>query len=650
MTLATPTPAAPQQVWKQLSRLMAAPGRTYVRLYNPRTQKYSDTARRSDTLPKRPAAVYIHAKNRTHIIGLDFDASRASHEQADLDLQTAAMWLSSCGGAIITDRSAGGRHLICPLAIGTTASCDEIETLVRLLAARLPTLDITPNTNPVTGCLSVPGSPDKRGGYRQLDGTLTEAIDAFTTRSAPDLLPQLSMLLGALQPPSPQHRPNTPAPDALSINDVLDGHGEHARLKSTYRRTTPLPRDVEAFARHGHINPDRSTWNRPHTTGDGTSRHEPRMSVVVNAFARGHSLDDLRARIAPGAEWHRGLGAAYQRYATRAEQALQRDWTKASTWYITNVINSSHARHKEHNYSPGGIHKGWRGPEKLRRWLANAVAWADAEYAGKRCRWTVIAVLQALAFYAHTAGEERAGVWLVGVGGRTLSIASGLLSEDAVWRVLAELRDRPGSPILRTRQAIGRDADVYALTMQNQVTNDPAGAQRVRIEPVHPAWSVLGPHLRRLYELVAHHGLTSKADLYAAAALPRATGDRMITDLEIVGLLTRTGWGTVAPGHTSLDAIATQHHLHEQREERLERHRTERRTWHKWLDDLAQQRQPSIEAVDATPGSEHAAWIDDVMATGPPERDDIDDERESLDIIHTILGGRILTTNTQLAL
>ena len=86
------------------------------------------------------------------------------------------------------------------------------------------------------------------------------------------------------------------------------------------------------------------------------------------------------------------------------------------------------------------------------------------------------------------------------------------------------------------RQHIGTEADVYALTSQNHVTRDPARAERVRIEPVHDAWIVLGHHLRRIYELVAHHGLTNKADIYAAAAVPRATGDAMVIDLEVVGL------------------------------------------------------------------------------------------------------------------
>ena len=216
-----------------------------------------------------------------------------------------------------------------------------------------------------------------------------------------------------------------------------------------------------------------------------------------------------------------------------------------------------------------------------------------------------------------------------------LSLGCGLLSEDTIWRVLADLRERPGAPLVLVRQHIGTEADVYALTTQNKVTIDSARAERVRIEPVHEAWIVLGHHLRRIYELVAHHGLTSKADIYAAAAVPRATGDAMVVDLEIAGLLTRSGWGTVAHGPESLDEIADRHHLHETWDDRMSRHRAERAAWRTWLAERERLRGSNPPADDTsaeTAGTslgrrgpddaqEYAAWLESVMATGPPDDD-----------------------------
>jgi hypothetical protein len=615
-----------------------------MRVWNPATEKFSDTAKRTDRLPTRPAAVYLYSHRRTQLVWLDFDAKRHGAAAVAADMATASSWLTECGGVIVTDHStSGGGHLMCPLAIGTSASHDEMVQLVRLLAARLPTLDITPNTNAETGCMTPPGSPCREGGFRQLDGPLDAAVEAFTTRSAPDLLPRLYMLLGAIKA-NPRPHATTAIPAGVDVGAYTDGAGDDQRLAASHIRHDPLPTDVADYATRGVLSSARPNWQ---------SNHEARMSVVTQAVARGHSLASLRTMIEPAGPWQHGLGRAYQRYHHRADQALARDFTKALDWLITNVIKSSPPRHKK-KYSPGGG-EGPRGPQQLRAWLANATAWADQEFAGKRYRWTVHAVLQTIAFHALVAGEQRSGTWLVGVGGRTLSLGSGLLSEDTIWRVLADLRERSGAPLVLVRQHIGTEADVYALTSQNKVVSDPSRAERVRVEPVHEAWIVLGHHLRRIYELVAHHGLTTKADIYAAAGVPRATGDAMVVDLEITGLLTRTGWGTVARGSESLDHIAERHHLHETRDDRVSRHRAERAAWRTWLAERERLRGSNPPAEDAradTAGrkvgwrgsddeQEYEAWLESVMATGPPV-DPYQTEREAIDMIAELLGGRIV--------
>ncbi len=635
------TAPSPQLVWKRLAPLVAAPGRSRMRLCSSVTGKFSDTSKRTDRLPTRPAAVYLYSHRRTHMLWLDFDAKRHGRAAVDADMAAATSWLTQCGGKVIADRStSGGGHLLCPLAIGTSASHDEIVPLVRLLAARLPTLDITPNTNPETGCMTPPGSPCREGGYRQLVGTLDDAVATLTTRSEPDLLPRLCMLLGVFR--TRDQAPRTASPSQAGDRSAyLHGTGDTQTIAAPYLRSDPLPPDVAAYATHAAIAATRPTWQ---------SNHEARMSVVTQAVARGHSLASLRAMMAPGGPWEHGLGTAYRRYQHRAEDALARDVNKATSWLIDNVLKSSPPRHKS-KYSPGG-HRGYRGPQPLRAWLANALAWADGEFAGQRYRWTVHCVLQAVAFYALVAGEQRSGTWLVGVGGRTLSLSAGLLSEDSIWRVLADLRERPGSPLMLVRHHVGTEPDVYALTSQNIVSPIHNRAERVRVEPVHDAWAVLGHHLRRIYELVVHHGLTARADVYAAAALPRATADSMIADLQIAGLITTPGRGIVGPGSASLDDIAARHHLHQTRDERLAKHREERAAWRSWLDDRERQHAVGLHAEpsDRTSESpnvpaddvEHSAWLEAVMATGPPDHGTGSDELDAIELIAELLGGRIL--------
>jgi hypothetical protein len=162
--------------------------------------------------------------------------------------------------------------------------------------------------------------------------------------------------------------------------------------------------------------------------------------------------------------------------------------------------------------------------------------------------------------------------------------------------------------------------------------------------------------LRRIYELVAYHGLATKADVYAAAGVPRATGDAMVIDLEIAGLLTRSGWGTVELGRESLDHIADRHHLYETRDDRLRRHRAERAAWRTWLAERERLRGSNPSDDDAPAGMagtgvgrcgveddpEYAAWLESVMATGPPDDELHYIERAAIDMIAELLGGRIV--------
>ena len=636
----------PERVYQALAPLVSAPGRRSVRVYDAAEGRFSGVAPLTATLPKRPVAAYLYTKGaRTQLLALDFDDSRGDRAAVEADLATAAEWITRCGGVVVTDHSPGGAHLLCPLAIGTTASVDEMNHHVRLLEARLPTLDKTPNTNPASGCLSVPGTPTKQGGgYRQLDGPLSVAVEAFTTRSAPTLLPRLYELLGAVKPRAAAAHPAVGAANqTITVADYCEGEGDDRRLAPAWVRDDPLHPDITDYAQHGVMATGQRQWDTP---------SEARMAVIASAVARGHSMASINALIAPGAVWHAGLGQSYTTHCGHhaAATALSRDFTKAMSWLCTNVLKHRNVQHKRKN-TQGGTHTGHRGPLDLRRWLASAITWADTEYKGKRGRCVVQAVLQALAFNAYTAGDQINGTWIVGVGGRNLALGTGLLSADAVWRVLRDLRDRPGSPLILTRSHVGVDADFYALTRPAGVVASKAAVKRVRVEPVHDAWSVIGLPLRRVYELVAYHGITTRADLYAAAAISPSAGDEAVTALHIAGLLTRPGRGTVAPGPVTLDSLAAAHDTDGLREDRITRYRAERDQWRTWLAQRDHDRDEAhTEAIAAAAPVEHpeaaASFWASAIERGPPSDDDDDyiDFETGIDNAHAILGGRLLVT------
>ena len=623
-TSATAIPATPAATWKALAHLIAA--RPRIRVWNPATNKFDRTKDLTSRLPPLPAAVLLYQHNRTHVLVLEFDTKRGGQHIVNADFARALSWITDAGGVAITDHStSGGRHIIVPLAIGTTATLAEINQLMRLLEARLPSLDKTPMTNPKTGCITVPGSACREGGHRILDGTLAAAVDAFATRSDPSLLPRLSVLLGALTP-TPTHKPALPNPD------VITGTAPHARLAPEFTRTTNLPDRITAYATTGQLPAD-STWR---------SHSEARQSVLAHAVLHGYSLASVQALIAPGRPWHTGLAGAYTRYHHNAAKALERDFTKALNWAATNgqFFRPLHAQEQVHTRGKGA------GPQLHRAWLANALAWLDKEYRGHRYRWIGAAVYQALAIHAVRAGDVINGVPVVGVGGRSLSIATGLLSETTVWQFLRETRDQPGSPLVRTRIAQGRQPDYYALTAQNQLDVEPATLARTRVEDVHTAWKVVGHRHRRIYELIVDHELTKPEEIFAAAHTNTSTGYTTLAALSTAGLISRRR-GQVSIGPVSLDNIAAAHHLDEQRAERIERHHRERAIWRNWLalrenaptDDADHVNDP--QACTEPPDPHRAEYLTAVLTTGPPT---IDEEHDALQLLADLVGGRVVAT------
>ncbi|WP_280476221.1 hypothetical protein [Nocardia asiatica] len=592
-----------------------------MRLIDPDTNTTKGTRRLTQRPPAAPAAVPVYdAAHRTRLLALDFDSKRGGPVQVAQDVAYAKAWLRACGALPVSDLNPAnrGRHVLVAFAPGETHSRDEIEPVVRLLASRLLTLDIGLMLNPRTGAITPPGSATRDGAVRELDGTVDEAETALRHGAEPGLLARLREYLG-VGPDHTTERTST-APVQLSTG-LWEGVGSSARLRAPWCWKSPIPSPVEAFATSG-IMPADGRW---------PSRSEARASVLAACAKRGWSLDDVRA--CRDDTW-RGLAAAYAHYR-RPDEALTADWERICTRWIT---ASSLVRSPEHRYRYLTPPEGSYGSKPASphsdthsRWLATAHAWVHQTWPAQQHRWTVLAVLDALAYAALVAGKSgRDGTPLVAVGVRALAGFAGLLSVGTVADVLADLRDRPGSPILRIRRAVHRDADCYSLvTAYSGPELDqavaPVPADRVQLRPVHDAWKVLGLHNRAVYQLVVDTGLTSVTDVFAAAGVSRSTGYDTLAVLAQAGLITR-GRGTVSPGQTTLDDIATAHGLHEVRADYLDRIQRQRAQWHAWLElrhqipaDHDDGAEPTVQLApwDLDSGLDEAIWAAQ-MATGPP--------------------------------
>ncbi|WP_032399783.1 hypothetical protein [Rhodococcoides fascians] len=606
-----------------------------MRLWNPDTGLFNDEAQNwTKRLPRVPAAVPIYARGRTTLLALDFDAKHHTPEQVDADVERALEWLHECGARTVTDRStSGGRHVLVPLATDSPMRVDDVRVLMKLLAARLITLDCDPMLNAAQGCITPPGSPTREGGYRSLDGALDVAIDTFVTRSDRGAAARLMALLGGMSPT--RHRTPVAAMAAsLTQDERLVGVGRHRRLDPRFHRSSPVPEAVVTYAATGKLTkPLKALWESP---------SEARQSVISHAVLRGCSAADIETAIATK-EWV-GIRHSYlDKYGRHATTALQRDVANALTWAAGIAHQFREPRHK--NKHTGG-NSSYLKDRARRDWLAHAQLWIDREFVGTRHRPVLLAVVQALAYSSALAGELVEGVPVVAVGGRSLSHAAGLMSEDSVWTALRVLRDTPGSPVLLVARGAGRDADRYALTTPAIDKPNRVRIERARVEPVHPAWSALGLRGRTAYELVSAGHATNIEDVLAGARLRPSNGYDIIADLTIAGLIERHG-STLRVGTRSLDDVAASHGLEIVAADRIVRHRAERLLWQLWLDNrFATPAAPDMDApeyptlVPSGPGERDSEqlWAA-LMATGPPPTDPMLD---ALDLLAHELGAVIV--------
>jgi len=578
-----------------------------MRLWRP-DSGFAATKQLSRRLPLKPAAVPIYRRGRTTLLVFDLDAKQWGSAAVLADYVRLTSWIGECGGRYIADVSTSrGRHIIVPLSRAVTV--DEVRPILALVGSRCPTLDPTPMLNAKAGCITAPGSACREGGHRQLIGSVSEAVFAFADRASPDFLDQLAALLG----PATASEPETDlgGPDRDPSTDVFEGVGEHRHLRSAYRRRDPISDVVLAFAAGGKLAAD----------GRWKSRSEARQAALYAAAARGCSFFDISQQASSTGEWRRGLWAAYSKYPNPLER-MHRDWIKACQWLELAVHRVRQGTHKKDHTGGGGEVPGCG--EVHRAWLAHASAWCDITLRSAAGRHATAAVLQALSVMAVRAGTVVKGVPTVAVGGRSLSLAAGLLSESTVWTTLRRLRETPGSPLLLIRKGEGPRPDQYALVTPDVTDPHPDAHGRPRVTPVHPAWIVIGHQHRRVYELVLS-GVSTPRDLAIAARMSRTAVYDSVSELSRCGLLNRSS-NHVAAGTITLDDIADSHRLDEEWADRVERHREARRTWIRWLNTRQSPLQeppvpkpPSGVAQHhgGEPG-ERAEYLAAVLATGPP--------------------------------
>ncbi|KRQ23286.1 hypothetical protein AOT87_12260 [Mycobacteroides sp. H003] len=595
--------------WKTLAPLMAA--QPTMRLWQPAV-RFDESSDLTKALPDKPAAVPIFWMKRTVLMALDLDAKQWGASAVLDDLHALLQLLKDCGARTVVDYSvSGGAHILVPLQRAVTRT--ELDPVMNALAARFATLDVKPMQGDTGyGCITVPGSRCREGGFRVLKGSLAAATEAFRLPNPPEVLQHLAAEIGA---DTPVLGDPAVVEDSAETSMFFEGAGARLRLRPTYRLGDEMPDVVAVFASTGKLAADQR-W---------PSASEARLAVLYHAMGRGMCLADVIDRMTGRGPWVKGLGAAFSRYRYdwAISKALKKDWDKAFRHH-RDRCRIFHARTHKTLHTGGPLTSAHH-----KAWLAHAIWWCDITLRSDSRRWSAAAVLQALAVDSLRAGEVLNGTPTVAIGVRSLSLATGLLSKETVAAGLQLLREYPGSPVLLIQEGSWLIPDGYALVTPDVLDPDPDTVGRPELADVHDAWWVIGHHHRRVFELVQAFGQGRAAELAQTARMSLSAVYDSLAELCRRGLLVKDR-SCYRLGETSLDDIAELWRVPEERQRRIETYRRERREWKEFVDtvrtqstDSSYQVQVQLTAVDVVLSrSEEDDYLNSVMATGPPVRDD----------------------------
>ncbi|WP_454111260.1 hypothetical protein [Leifsonia shinshuensis] len=170
--------------------------------------------------PTRPWAVYLAGTDRRfRLLGFDLDAKTdgaAAAAARDADVIAGLLTDAGIEHVVCESGPSHGRHVWAALAESVDA--ETIATVARLTRHLCPTLDISPLSNPDTGCVRPPGAPHRDGGRSTvLRGELRTLTEPSTTAHQVRALAEALAKLVDDAEPAGRIDPKRPLP--------LDDHG-----------------------------------------------------------------------------------------------------------------------------------------------------------------------------------------------------------------------------------------------------------------------------------------------------------------------------------------------------------------------------------------------------------------------------------------
>ena len=529
--------------------------------------------------PATPWAVHLaDADGRFRLLCADLDA-KTSPAAATRDAQRFSGLLAELGvpHLVCASGPTGGRHVW--IALRESVDAELVGALARLLKAWLPSLDLAPLVNPVSGCVRPPGAPHRLGGTsRVIAGTVSVLTRPTVTAD------QVRSLVGRLVQHVNDAKPVTPR----GVRPVAESGGMPF-LRGTRRGLSPSCRALVDTAPTG----DLSTvlWR-----------------ILCGAAAAHWHYADVQALLnSPGLEHARTIRSGSTRTPRPATgpaspaAVLRRQWKRAVHGMATS--------------QPAPTRPGEDITFDVRSELVTAIVRtvqgrADAtpgRWGGSRAGLAQRRVLDALCLFhlqAVRADEVEADI-------RRLALTCGLDRETVRRSLLTLAAD---GWITRTHPSVGCRGARWTV--------DPGGAIQTRINQVlsqaDPRPTGTGPALRTVLvgelfdrlQASTHDafapagGLGLEAgSLYGricellgtvdGARLMGWTMDKMtmlLGRLASEGLIVRRGsfWLRANPEH--LDRIAVEQGTNGRHQQRADRYAAERAAWAWWQAELGTMR------------------------------------------------------------
>ncbi len=560
--------------------------------------------------PERPWAVYLAGPDqRFRLLAFDLDA-HGDPAAAARDADVLAGLLSDVGLPHVLCESGptGGRHVWVGLAEAVDA--ETVATLARLARHLCPTLDLSPLSNPVTGCVRPPGAPHRAGGHSTVLRGDLNALRSPTATAA-QVRALVSLLAGMVDDTEPARTIDPQAPLPLDAHGRLHLVGPSRQLPAVSAAALhETPADASATLWRVLVGAAAARWR--HADVAALVDTEPGLEHV-------RTRATIRGRVPrPGGEQRRVLARQWDK-AVRYVAASDRQIGDDPTFDRRADAIAAHVR------------------EVQQRADAAAGRWARGGGPADRRILDVLCVLALHALSGSLEADTRRLALLAGIGRETARTALLRLAEDG-WIAQTAAADGPRA----AHWTIDPQSALHSNSDHSRSQADPrppgAGAAertallamlRTRItDAAHDLFTATRPALVHLAgNLYARMDTTARTldDLSPTIGADPLRTRRLLDRLTHVGIVERSrdGWHRVDT--LPLDVAAERAGVAGRLDARAARYRVEREAWAWWKAEEAWMHAPRRLDAKRRPSRGQLSLVPDdgTHAYGPhPRRPD----------------------------